>query len=60
MYQLIIHHDTGVKKEGLKLVKDSNLPGHVYLELKENDDSTVYGIDYYAIDKQIKHENNNE
>lgn len=44
MYELIIHHDTGIKREGYKLIKDPDSYGHVYLELKENDDSMVYGI----------------
>jgi len=44
MYQLIIHHDIGIINTGDVLEKDNKSPGHVYLELKENDDSTVYGI----------------
>jgi hypothetical protein len=44
MYQLIIYHDVGVvNKEGnLEIDKDS--PGHVYLELKGDDDSIVCGV----------------
>lgn len=44
MYQLIIHHDVGViNKEG-NLEIDKNSPGHVYLELKGDDDSVVCGV----------------
>jgi hypothetical protein len=44
MYELIIHHDTGIKREGEKLIKDPDSYGHVYLELKANNDSVVYGV----------------
>lgn len=44
MYQLIIYHDVGIiDKEG-NLEIDNKSPGHVYLELKGNDNSRVYGV----------------
>jgi len=45
MYQLIIHHDIGLSKQNQQFTKDDWNLGHVYLELKENDDSVVYGIE---------------
>ena len=45
MYQLIIHHDIGLSKQNQQFTKDEWNLGHVYLELKENDDSVVYGIE---------------
>jgi len=44
MYQLIIHHDIGILGKEGNLEIDNKSPGHVYLELKKNDDSIVYGV----------------
>lgn len=44
MYQLIIHHDVGVKKDGHVLTIDKHSPGHVYLELRNKEESIVRGI----------------
>ncbi|MDC0864364.1 hypothetical protein OAP56_00210 [Rickettsiaceae bacterium] len=44
MYQLIIHHDTGLKRESDQLHKDERSPGHVYLEVTNGEDNLIYGI----------------
>ena len=44
MYQLIIHHDTGLLKQGQKFIKDFWNLGHVYLELREDENSVIYGV----------------
>jgi hypothetical protein len=48
MYLLIIHHDTGVIKKEDKLEKDNTSPGHVYIELKNSQESLVIGIQSWS------------
>jgi len=44
MYQLIIHHDTGLSKQDQQFIKDAWNLGHVYLELREDENSVIYGV----------------
>jgi hypothetical protein len=55
MYQLIIHHDIGLSKQNQQFITDGWNLGHVYLELKGNDDSAVYGIESGWNESKIKY-----